>query len=60
MVMWEGPEPRSHSDDRSYKSMVSASLAFKDLISWHHIPVLNEDDEQVLEVWPMILPQSMA
>jgi hypothetical protein len=40
--------------------MCRADLAFKDLISYHHIPVALEDDRMELRPWPMILPESMV
>ena len=47
------------SDERVHKRLVSTNLAFKDLVSWHHVPVL-EDEKMVLKPWPLILPTAMA
>lgn len=52
--------PRSAHDGRIYKKLVSSNLAFRNLISFHHIPVLDDEDNLVLREWPLILPSTLA
>ncbi len=47
-------------DTRAHAKMTKTNLAYKNLISYHQIPILNEDDSVELKAWPMILPESMA
>ena len=46
-------------DERAHRRLVKSGLALDKIISWHMIPVLNEDDELVFESWPFILPHDM-
>ena len=48
------------SDARAHSKLLRADLAFKDLISYHHLPVALEDGGMELQAWPMILPESMV
>ena len=48
------------SDARAHGNLLRADLAFKDLISYHHLPVALEDGGMELQAWPMILPESMV
>ena len=48
------------SDARAHAKLLRADLAFKDLISYHHLPVALEDGGMELQPWPMILPESMV
>lgn len=47
-------------DERAHAKMVGANLAFKNLITYHFLPVALEDGGMDLKAWPMILPEDMA
>lgn len=47
-------------DDRCYRRLTSANLAFGDLISHVQLPICNEDGEYELREWPMIKPHELA
>ena len=41
--------------------MVKSGNAYKDLLTWHYIPVSAEDGENMeLVEWPFLLPEDMA
>lgn len=47
-------------DDRAHSKFVSAGLAVKDVITWHQIPVKNDNGDQEVRSWPLMLPHDMA
>lgn len=55
-------QPRSTltKDDRTHERFVKAGLAFKDVITWHQIPIKNDNDELELKSWPLMLPHNLA
>lgn len=58
---WPVPRSQTRADERAHRKMVSASLAFANLISYHFIPVAGEDGLGMeLKAWPFILPDNMV
>lgn len=52
---------RTHAhDERVYKTLTRAGLAFKDVITHVQIPTLDDAGEVEFRNFPMILPHSMA
>ena len=35
-------------------------MALKDVITWHQVPIQNDDDELEIKSWPLMLPHNMA
>ena len=49
------------ADARAYQMLVRRDLAVRDVISWHHLPMLDEESGELeLALWPVLEPDRLA
>ena len=51
---------RSARDDRTYRRLCRAGLAFDNVLTYVQIPVLNGDNEVEYQPWPILQPHHRA
>ena len=51
---------RHAHEDRFHQSLRTAGLEFPDVITWEQIPMKQEDDNVLLQSWPLILPHVLV
>ena len=49
------------ADARAHQMLVRRDLAVRDVISWHHLPTLDEESGELeLALWPVLEPDRLA
>ncbi len=52
--------PNVCKDGRAHRKFVKAGLALKEVITWHQLPIKNNDDEMEIKSWPLMLPHNLV
>ena len=47
-------------DEAAHALLLKVGLAVKDAITWHQIPIRNDDGKMEIKSWPLMLPHNLA